>query len=148
MYGNVIKRIIQNDARTRSQFCGVFAANELPYQLPYSLAIVNCCNADREGIHWLAICQEDDDTLEFFDSFGLPPDMYNLTENLPETTAISYNSRQLQSYYSEVCGHYCLYYCYFKVRGYRMSDIVSIFSNDYDNNDLYVYNAVKKLYKL
>ena len=51
MYGNVIKQIIQNDAKTRSQFCGVFAANEISYQLPYPLAIVNCCNADREGIH-------------------------------------------------------------------------------------------------
>ena len=148
MYGHVIDNIIQKDARTRSQFYGVYAADELPYYLPpQTLAIVNCCNVNQKGMHWLAI-NTSEDTLEFFDSFGYAPNMYGLDKKLPEASVVTYNSKQLQSYNSSVCGQYCLYYCYFKVRGYKMNDIISIFSNDYDNNDMYVYETVKKLYKL
>ena len=84
--------------------------------------------------------------LEMFDSYGFGPSMYNLENKLPVSNVVVYNTKQLQSIFSNVCGQYCLYYCYFKSRGYAMGDIVSIFSNDVDSNDYYVHNSVLKLF--
>ena len=132
MLGEDFYCIIQHDSRLSINFKGVYAANELPSQLPVrGLAIVNCC------------------TLEMFDSFGFGPEMYNLENKLPKSEIIKYNSNQLQHPTSEVCGYYCLYYCYFKSRGHSMEEIVSVnFSNDTQNNDYRLCKLFKKLFNL
>ena len=147
MYTHELRDIILGDIRLNRQFLDIFAANALPYQIPVeSLAIVNCCNRGRRGQHWIAICQETSNRLEIFDSYGFDPPMHNLENKLPVSNVVVYNTKQLQSIFSNVCGQYCLYYCYFKPRGYAMGDIVSIFSNDVDSNDYYVHNSVLKLF--
>ncbi len=147
MYGSQLQHIVNCDARTERQFLGVFSADRLPVRMPSrSMLIVNCCNHNRPGGHWIAMYRGDGDTLEMFDSFGLPPQLYNL--HLPRADVLVYNTKQLQSQDSVVCGQYCLYYVYFKARGYAMSDIVSVFSNDNYNNDIYVFDTVLKLYNV
>ena len=147
MNAHELRAIISRDIRLDRQFLDVFAANEVPYQIPVgSLAIVNCCNREDPGQHWIAICQETVNRLEIFDSYGFGPSMYNLENKLPISNVVVYNPKQLQSIYSDVCGYYCLYYCYFKSRGHAMSDIVSIFSNDVVSNDYYVHNIIFKLF--
>lgn len=150
MLGEDFYCIIQHDSRLSINFKGVYAANELPSQLPVrGLAIVNCCNRNKPGKHWIALCQESESTLEMFDSFGFGPEMYNLENKLPKSEIIKYNSKQLQHPTSEVCGYYCLYYCYFKSRGHSMEEIVSLnFSNDTQNNDYRLCKLFKKLFNL
>lgn len=142
-----MERILVSDPRTNHQFLGTFPADQLPNVMPpqTSLAIVNCCNRGYPGEHWLALCKTGD-TLEIFDSFGMNPNFYNLTGKLPASSVLTYSRRQLQSLHSTVCGHYCLYYCYYKARGYSLDDIISNFSHDYINNDDYVYNTVLNLF--
>ena len=147
MNAHELRNIISRDIRLNRQFLGLFAADELPCQMSVrSLAIVNCCERTRPGKHWIAICQETSNRLEMFDSYGLAPSMYNLEKKLPVSNVVVYNTKQLQSTFSNVCGQYCLYYCYLKTRGNTMSDIVSIFSNDVFSNDIYVYNSVLKMF--
>ena len=135
MYTHELREIVSRDIRLNRQFLGVFAADELPHQIPVGcLAIVNCCERAEPGQHWIAIYQEAINRLEMFDSYGLPPSAYNLQNKLP-ADVIVYNNRPLQGLFSNVCGQYCLYYCYFKARGYAMNDILSIFSNDFASND-------------
>ena len=149
MYTHELRAIITRDIRLNQQFLDVFAADELPYQIPFgSLAIVNCCDRGNFGQHWIAICQETNNRLEMFDSYGLSPSAYNLDSKLPTSNIVVYNTKQLQSIHSDVCEQYCLYYCYFMSRGYAMSDIVSLFSNDFISNDIYVYNSVLHLFNL
>lgn len=144
-----LRQIVRYDARTNYQFLDVYAADELPTRMPpQTLAIVNCCNRNYPGEHWLALYKCEEDTLEIFDSFGLNPDVYNLVGKLPESSVITYSTKQLQSINSLMCGQYCLYYCYFKARGYALDDIISGFSKDYYNNDAYVYNAVLNLFNM
>ena len=146
MDAHELREIVSRDIRLHRQFLGVFAADELPQQLPVgSLAIINCCDRTEPGKHWIAIYQETTNRLVMFDSFGLPPSAYNLENKLP-ADVIVYNNRQLQSIYSNVCGQYCLYYCYFKARGYAMSDILTIFSNDVVSNDYNVSYYVLRLF--
>ena len=146
MYAQQLQHIVDCDPRTQVQFLGVFSADSLPKRMPAStLAIVNCCNRNLPGLHWIALYQGLT-VLEMFDSFGLPPQMYNL--QLPRADVVTYNAKQIQSNNSVVCGQHCLYYSYFKARGYAINDIISVFSNDYCNNDVYVYDTVLKLYNI
>ena len=148
MFTHQLQRIMQRDDRVRSRCLGVFPADELPREMPQrSMLIVNCCNRYYPGQHWLALCK-DGDTLEIFDSFGLNPEVYNIVGKLPAAIALTYNTKQVQSINSEVCGQYCLYYCYYKARGYALTDIINVFSNDYRNNDNYVFNTVLDIYNL
>jgi hypothetical protein len=148
MDGVRLHEIVRLDPRTNYQFLGVYAADELPLHMPsQTLAIVNCCNRPYPGEHWLALYKYGD-TLEIFDSYGLDPSVYNLGGKFPQSSVISYNTKMIQSVTSNVCGQYCLYYCYYRVRGYTMDDIVSRFSKDYINNDNYAYSTVLKLFNL
>lgn len=149
MYASQLQHIVDCDVRTQRQFLGVFSADMLPIRMPSrTLAIVNCCDRDKPGMHWLAMYNDENGRLEVFDSFGQSPYLYNLQEKLPRASVLTYNTKQIQSLNSDVCGQYCLYYCYFKARGFDISDIIGIFSNDYYNNDAYVYDTVLKLYNI
>ena len=100
MLGEDFYCIIQHDSRLSINFKGVYAANELPSQLPVrGLAIVNCCNRNKPGKHWIALCQESESTLEMFDSFGFGPEMYNLENKLPKSEIIKYNSKTTTTSY-------------------------------------------------
>ena len=98
MYTHELRDIISRDIHLNRQFLDIFAANELPYQIPVgSWAIVNCCNRGRRRQHWIAICQETSNRLEMFDSYGSDPFMYNLENKLPVSNVVVYNTKQLQS---------------------------------------------------
>ena len=84
--------------------------------------------------------------MEIFDSYGLNPDIYNIV--LLQVAVVSYSGKQLQSINSNVRGQYCLYFCYYRACSYTMGNIVSVFSNDFNNNDDYIYGAVLRLFKL
>jgi hypothetical protein len=150
MEGTQILDIGKKDSHVKMYFKGVYAANTIPKKLlVHNLAIVNCCNQNLPGQHWVAICQTSQDTLEFFDSFGQTPSMYNLQAKLPTSQYIVLNPMTLQNIGSEVCGHYCLYYCYYKARGYSMDQLLNQnFSNDTLNNDSRVLSIVNKVFKL
>lgn len=141
MDAHELRDIISKDIRLSRQFLGVFAANEIPRQMPVgSLALVNCCQRSRPGKHWIAIYQE-----SAISARNVPPSAYNLENKLP-ADVIVYNKRQLQSVFSNVCGQYCLYYCYFKARGYAINYILAIFSNDVVSNDYNVTYYVVRLF--
>ncbi|GFT67257.1 uncharacterized protein NPIL_535271 [Nephila pilipes] len=38
--------------------------------------VINTDPHDKEGSHWLAMYIQDEKTIEFFDSYGLPPSVY------------------------------------------------------------------------
>ena len=88
--------------------------------------------------------------MEIFDSYGLNPDIILLLYYivLPQAAVVTYSGKQLQSINSNVCGQYCLYFFYYRARGYTMGHIVSVFPNDFNNNDDYIYGAVLSLFKL
>ena len=50
----------------------------------------------------------------------------------------------LQSIYSKVCGHYCLYFALYRSRQISMSTIVHRFSNNTRKNDSLVKRFIEK----
>ena len=149
MYSDQLQSIINSDSRTCHQFLGVFAADLIPQNMSgNTMATVNCCNHNMGGEHWIALFMNNNGCLEFFDSYALSPNTYNLKSKLPKTSQIVCNKKRIQGMFTEVCGYYCLYYIYFKARGYQMGVITEKFSNDFPHNDNYVYNQIKILYNL
>ncbi len=49
-----------------------------------------------------------------------------------------FNSKRLQNYNSNVCGQYCLMYSYYRCRGYKFEEIISMFSDNLILNDVKV----------
>ena len=109
--------------RTGCNFLGVFPSD----QIPISSLIYPCCfvaNSDPEhqpGSHWLAFYYESPDVLEFFDSYGMHPSQYGF--NL--TASVSFNPVEFQSYSSNVCGGYCIYFLCKRSRSNSLSDIIA-----------------------
>ena len=75
---NEIKSILERNEVTSDVFLNVYAADKLPkdrIERDRWLLVVNFCPSNYRGEHWVAVFSENG-KLEFFDSFGLPPDVY------------------------------------------------------------------------
>ena len=138
-----IKQALESNRFTKKNFCGVFAADELPKSLdtfPCGF-IANTDPSTKPGTHWVAFYFPSHEKGEFFDSYGHPPEHYKSFKFYkPEI----WNNRKIQSSWSEVCGQYCIFYLYHKSRGYSMSKIVNMFTNNTSLNDCNVACYVKK----
>ena len=147
MNGKEIYSLIGRDPLLKTQFLGVFAADELPSYIPVGKGlIVNCCNRDLPGRHWLAIYQSTTKKVEFFDSFGRKPSAYGL--KIKSGQLDQWSDVQLQNIFSNVCGLYCIFYLLQRVRGTCMSTIVNKFSryNTLFNDDLLRKEICKHFY--
>ena len=142
-----IKRALERNPSTKKILDGVFAAD----QLPKTIATFPCgfvANTDpstEPGTHWISFYFPSPESLVFtfphlFDSYGHPPEHYGFKLYAIET----WNNRKLQSSWSQVCGQYCIFYLYHKSRGYSMSKIVNMFTNNTRLNDCKVACYVKE----
>ena len=127
--------ILRVNVDTRETFLGVYALDHLPSpsevrQRDRSFLVCNCCPSTQSGRHWIAVFY-DRGQVEFFDSFGLPPNAYDarvvtfLTNLATTTDDVLYNNVQLQSIESDACGHYCVLYGVARSRGDTFRGIVA-----------------------
>ena len=138
-----LERALKHNTFTKKIFVGVFAADELPTLNTFPSGFVaNTDPSTEPGTHWVAFYFPSRDKGEFFDSYGHPPEHYGEPFTVYNVETI--NSHKLQSSWSNVCGHYCIFYLYHKSRGYSMSKIVNMFSSNVDKNDCKVACYVKK----
>ena len=125
-----LERILKNNVSTQKTFLGVFAIDQLPTSAELRrvteqnhrwFLVCNCCPSSQIGQHWIAVFFERG-SVEFFDSFALPLDVYDqrLTTFLHHATKASevvYNNVPLQSIDSDACGHYCVVFGVARSRG-------------------------------
>ena len=97
--------------------------------------IVNTDPSDMPGQHWVAYYM-DGRSSEFFDSYGLSPQIYNLPK------ANHHNTAPIQSISSIHCGVFVTYYLLCRSRNISLSHILSKFYRDpnklWFNDDLVV----------
>ena len=74
----------------------------------------------------------------FWDSFG----------DFLEKYSYEYNTRKLQSAWSDVCGQYCMFYLSHRARGHSMNNIVHLFDNNTMSNDNKVFTFVNKHFNI
>ena len=135
--------ILRRNTATQETFLGVFALDHLPTMAELDrletqqeergcvdrwFLVCNCCPSTQSGRHWIAVFY-DRGSVEFFDSFALPPDAYDtrLATFVHRTTRaceVAYNNTPLQALYSDACGHYCILFGVARSRGDTFRSIV------------------------
>ena len=109
------------------------------------LYIVNTKPSTHPGLHWTAIYEEPyTKTIDFWDSMGQPPWTYGqYFQNFFENKRFLYSTKPLQGHH-ETCGHFCLYFAFYRCRHYSLKSIVNSFSADKSYNDILVKEFVEK----
>lgn len=125
---------------------GVFPSDQLPsipHQRPIGL-IVNTDPACAPGRHWIALFIDSDDNIEYFDSYGKPPNDLSvfIAIYVSRFPHIKVNKKRLQSSMTAVCGQYCLYYLLCRCNGLTMQQTLNIFDSNLLTNDQFVYEFV------
>lgn len=140
-----IEKVLKSDLHAKKLFLGVFARDELPTKLKYpSFFILNTHSRSQPGEHWLAIFYDKIGRAEFFDSYGQSPEFYGLKKYLDTTsTNWTYNKKCLQSFFSNYCGLYCLFYLYQKSKGISLFEILNNFENK-NKNDFLINKFIQK----
>ena len=144
-----IERILKNDSYAEKIFKGVYPKDQLPtVEYPGSY-IVNTDPNTSPGEHWVAMFFNNPRSAQFFDSYGLLPIVYGLTDFLDShSSSWTCNSKTLQSLISEVCGHYTVYYILFRSRGCCLSEMLTHFSSNVSLNDKTVEHFIQNLLKM
>ena len=105
-------------------FGGIYAKDQLEsVMIKYNyFYIINLDDTIGNGTHWTAFYVDDNNRIEYFDSYGLkPPEIISDYDYI-------YNSSQLQSYESKACGYYCLFFIYHRSHGFNFYEIIKQFS--------------------
>lgn len=147
MNSSEIHNILSRDPISARYFAGVFPSDKIPAikQFP-STMVLNTDKHDEKGTHWLAVYIQDNNTLEFFDSYGLPPEAYgkDITRFTKKYKRFSYNNVALQSLTSNVCGQYCIYFIIRRSQGLCMKFIIQQLTGK--KNDFRMFQFIKKRY--
>lgn len=140
------------DDTLRKDVQGVYAVDALPIgqleKYPCGF-IVNTDPSGMPGKHWVAIYFDAYKTGEFFDSYGKRPEYYNtmfLTFLRRNALFYRYNNKKLQNDYSNVCGHYCVYFLMLRARQNSMQLIIDSLS--FINSDQYVFDEISQMYAI
>lgn len=130
MNSKQLRCIIQCDSLLAKTVDDVLAIDQLPNIVPSKPIgyIVNISRINEVGMHWVAMYFENNSG-EFFDSFGNPPETYGSTFVnflVKNCSHYNFNRKQLQDFSSDICGAYCIFYLICKSRGVSLSNIVNV----------------------
>ena len=143
-----LENFLRRDTKCAKMFRGVIASDQLNQLIlePKSIYIVNTAPTGHPGLHWTAIYYEDKEHLvEFWDSLGQKPEIYGPYFNdFFKRCNYQYNDTRIQGQKS-TCGHFCLFYAFYKCRAFSMPSILETFSLDVTCNDAIVINFVQNL---
>jgi hypothetical protein len=130
LYTQQLEYAVRVNGHLSPYFIGVFAVNKLPKKVREMSCcgfIINTDTSNLPGTHWIAVyydsvCRRG----EVFDPFGtLPPTRLQLWMNNHCINGWMYNKTSVQGVFSFLCGHYCLYYLYYRlVKRFTMIDII------------------------
>jgi len=117
-----------------------------PKIYPFYL-VVNNQKAGEPGQHWTALYRQNiNSNLEFFCSYGLGVDAYPANFRLFAKKLgcnIIQNIKPLQAIGSNVCGHYCIYFLFKKMKGCCKLALYCKFSDNKKQNDLKIVQFIK-----
>lgn len=123
-----------NDPYIRHYYGGVVPLDKLPKRIDkQTVFIVNTDPAHLPGKHWLAVFFTN--VNEHFDSSGFYPNSAIEKELITHGPKFCYNTKRVQAFYSDTCGLYCLFYCYFRCRGLSFREIIDMFTPNLHLNE-------------
>jgi len=136
-----INIIMQHDKFTKNLYIVTFAIDALPQKIKYpSCMVINNQKSTHAGEHWIAIHYFRNKKAQFFDSFGHSPTFYGLESYMKQTSnSYTYNSKKVQSIYSNYCGLYAVLFLFFKARYRSLEYFLKQFKNAKKNDILLEY---------
>lgn len=130
---------------------GVYSPDTLPNKvISYPSAYI--CNTDASylpGRHWVACWLHTPDRAEFYDSFGLTPEHYDIRfETFMKRNARSYvyNDVCLQQKDSIVCGYHVVYYLLMKCFNVNLTEMIQFLKQTL-SPDQFVYTYVSEYFQ-
>jgi hypothetical protein len=146
---NQINSVLCSHAITSPIFRGTFPSDLLPrYLLPRpSILVANSDTSDKEGEHSVAFVlpTSNNSVVEFFDSFGLKPQVRSFQSFMKRNGTICVsNTHHLQHVLSDTCGLYVCVYVLYRCMGYSLMQFQAMFGKDLIDND----NLVRDLFRL
>ena len=140
---NELEIYLKSDFQISKYYGGVVPKDFLPLKpVRPSFYIVNQDTSDKAGSHWIVVflIENKDELTEYFDPLGKKPDTDFKNYLTIQSDRYLYNEQRCQNYMSNLCGQYCLLYCYFRARGHTMQSILNMFEkNNLFYNDHLVY---------
>lgn len=145
-------------ARNGLFLVGVFSKDQLPYknQRVSGCYIVNLQDeysvdgGDNAGTHWVCFFLEGKKAC-YMDPFGVIMPR-QVQEFLSDLKPYPYNQKQIQDIESEVCGWYCLYFCWWMLRqkhirnmGDRLNRFCELWSDDPRKNESLLKKYIQSL---
>jgi hypothetical protein len=116
-------------------FLGCFSIDELPKKMKKNDSLViNFDKKNMPGSHWVCAVNYLN-SVEYFDSYGVAPP--KMISDFLKTSGkdIRYNSEQIQSLGSILCGYYCCFYIMKRAMGYEPEDILHHFGDNTIKNE-------------
>ena len=149
MNNKQLSDLIYSSPITKDYFNGVFAADTLPYgnKRKHGFYIANQDPISSKGSHWVSffIPSNRYQNMEYFDSYGMYPP--KLLESFLNTSYIR-STKFIQNAFSATCGQYCMYYIYQRCKGKSLEEIVSYFTDEHLENDIYVNNFIEEKFSV
>ncbi len=137
-----LNSILSTDCEVSRFFIGVFPSNKIPY-VEQGCMVINEDINTKEGSHWVALFKFDNGIVEYFDSYGRQPTAKWIKVYLTGEVVVVCK-KQVQSLFSETCGHHCVYYLWHRARGVAYEDIVASYHTP-DYNDEMVCQFIELL---
>lgn len=142
-----IDYILKHDPIAKKVFRG-FAYPDFmkPFKKYPTLLILNTDSINGPGEHWCACYFLNKKYAEFFDPYGLSPNIYGFTSLIKkQSKRIYFNEEPVQGLLSSTCGHHVLFYALHRVRGLSSKTIMKKFyTSDPDKNDNMVFKYLQK----
>lgn len=123
---------------------GVYPSDKIPKKWTIPSALVfNTDDSKRPGSHWISVYVDQNQRGWYFDSYGIPPFIPSHINRMRKNCkTLRWNTTQLQSEASKVCGHYCIMFLYYMSIGLGLKQFLEIFSSDCEKNDKIVEEFV------
>ena len=96
----------------KKSYLSTFSKDEIPLIENNKSLIFNLQNSNEPGSHWIALSRKDNNIF-IFDSFGIghiPKNIYKIYKNFNIIT----NIYRIQDINSNLCGLFCVLFCYIK----------------------------------
>lgn len=136
--------ILQLLAHLPNHTIGVYPSDKIPKKWTIPSALVfNTDNSKRPGIHWVSVYVDKNQCGCYFDSYGLAPFVPSHINRIRRNCKnLRWNTVQLQSESSTVCGHFCVMFLYYMSIGFGLEKFLEIFGKDCEKNDAIVEEFV------
>ena len=133
-----IATYMQNDPFIRQEYGGVLAIDQLQVFVPNKprIFIVNTDVSSKPGEHWFVMYVTD--ICEHFDPAGLAPLPVSNDFLTKQSEKYLTNTTRVQAFDSYTCGLFCLFYAYFRCRGYSFVKIMNMFYENLELNEVIV----------